>query len=107
MGETFIVSSGSIMRLAEKSIKDHPVVSEFLKSVEGQGIYSASPFVPVNQGNGVEEDLDRLLEKQKGGNMFDDPKDGISRDILFGIGMKGRNFLLLLFSLLSFLVKKQ
>ncbi|KAI6698269.1 hypothetical protein NL676_018388 [Syzygium grande] len=87
-GETFSVSSSSIMRLAEKSIKDHPVISEFLKSVESQAIYSASPFFPVNQEHGVEEDVDRLLEKPKGCNMFDDPKDGISRDILFGIGMK-------------------
>lgn len=85
------------MRVAEKSIKDHPVISEFLKSVESQTMYSASSFFPVNQENGVEEDLDRLLEKQKGCYMFDDPKHGISRDILFGIGMKGRNFLLLLF----------
>ncbi|XP_030529031.1 uncharacterized protein LOC115739878 isoform X2 [Rhodamnia argentea] len=86
-GETLTVSSSSIMRLAEKSIKDHPVISEFLKSVESQTIYSASPFFPVNQENGV-EDLDRMLEKRKGCYMFDDPKHGISRDILFGIGMK-------------------
>lgn len=87
-GEIFTVSSSSIMRLAEKTIKEHPVISEFLKSVESQAIYSVSPFFPVDKENGVEEDLDRMLEEQKGCTMFDDPKDGISRDILFGIGMK-------------------
>lgn len=86
-GEAFTVPSNSIMKLATKSINDHPAVAVFLKSVKQMRSSCASLFPTVLEETDGEMDINKLLEKQIEdiSNSAAESKEEISKDILLEI----------------------
>ncbi|KAM3688899.1 hypothetical protein ACJW31_09G005800 [Castanea mollissima] len=86
-GEAFTVPSNSIMKLATKSINDHPAVAVFLKSVKQMRSSCASLFPTVLEETEGEMDINKLLEKQIEdiSNSATESKEEMSKDILLEI----------------------
>lgn len=86
-GEAFTVPSNSIMKLATKSINDHPAVAVFLKSVKQMRSSCTSLFPPVLEETDGEMDINKLLEKQIEdiSNSATESKEEMSKDILLEI----------------------
>ncbi|PWA44711.1 hypothetical protein CTI12_AA524250 [Artemisia annua] len=85
-GKSLTVASSSVMRLANKSINDHPTISAFLESVSLSNTCFSSMSPQLTDVNDFDLDLDLhdLLEKQIEGikNSVHGPKKRIRDEIL-------------------------
>ncbi|KAI7754318.1 hypothetical protein M8C21_009060 [Ambrosia artemisiifolia] len=83
-GESLKVPSSSVMRLANKSITDHPTISAFIDAVELNNSSFPCLSPPLNVVNDFDMDLHVMLEKQIEGikNSVHDSKKRIRDEIL-------------------------
>lgn len=93
-GKSLTVASSSVMRLANKSINDHPTISAFLESVSLSNSCFSSMSPQLTDVNDFDLDLDLhdLLEKQIEGikNSVHGSKKRI-RDEILGLEGKSHN----------------
>ncbi|XP_057970227.1 uncharacterized protein LOC131159375 isoform X1 [Malania oleifera] len=92
--ETLTVPSTSILKLASKSVNNHPTVAAFLNSLERSSCYDASLFPTVPEDIDYETNLHKLLEKQikEISNLSEASNKKVSEDILleFKVDTKGQ-----------------
>ncbi|TYI65732.1 hypothetical protein E1A91_D09G177100v1 [Gossypium mustelinum] len=63
-GQTLAVPSSSVMKLATKSISDHPIIHTLLKPEKDTDLSYSSPFLTILDDSDAEMDLNKLLQKQ-------------------------------------------
>ncbi|TYG54414.1 hypothetical protein ES288_D09G187700v1 [Gossypium darwinii] len=63
-GQTLAVPSSSVMKLATKSISDHPIIHTLLKPEKDTDLSYSCPFLTILDDSDAEMDLNKLLQKQ-------------------------------------------
>ncbi|PPD73700.1 hypothetical protein GOBAR_DD29389 [Gossypium barbadense] len=63
-GQTLAVPSSSVMKLATKSISDHPIIHTLLKPEKDADLSYSCPFLTILDDSDAEMDLNKLLQKQ-------------------------------------------
>ncbi|KAG8483996.1 hypothetical protein CXB51_023209 [Gossypium anomalum] len=83
-GQTLAVPSSSVMKLATKSISDHPIIHTLLKPEKDTDLSYSSPFMTILDDSDAEKDLNKLLQKQieQISNLADAPEKDFLDDFL-------------------------
>lgn len=84
-GQTLTVPSSSVMKLATKSISDHPIIHTLLKPEKDADLSYSSPFLTILNDSDAEMDLNKLLQKQieQISNLADAPEKDFLDDFLW------------------------